>query len=196
MTGFCTPRHCRTEAACILFRPLSRGAENIIDSGGSFDPNRILHFVADEGVTVLPFLAPTMIVRLLDADPDIHASTLRAIIYGGAPIHLKHLHAALRRFGPTLTQVYGQGEAPMTISYLPSWAHEDAGDEALRSAGFVRSGVEVRILDSEGGTKPTGEAGEIVVRGGRRDARLLAKRERQCCILPRRLADDGRHRPL
>ena len=80
-------------------------------------------------MTVLPFLAPTMIVRLLEADPTIRTSELRAVVYGGAPIHLEHLRAALRRFGPVLTQLYGQGESPMTISYFPAWAHEGADDE-------------------------------------------------------------------
>jgi len=116
-------------------------------------------------VTVLPFLAPTMIVRLLEADPTIRTPELRAIVYGGAPIHLEHLRAALRRFGPVLTQLYGQGESPMTISYLPAWAHKDADDETLQSAGFVRSGVEVRIFDSAASLVPRGEIGEIAVRG-------------------------------
>jgi acyl-CoA synthetase (AMP-forming)/AMP-acid ligase II len=116
-------------------------------------------------VTVLPFLAPTMIVRLLEADPTIQVSALRAIVYGGAPIHLQHLRAAVQRFGPVLTQLYGQGESPMTISALPAWAHKNADDEALQSAGFVRSGVEVRILNAGGAIAPLGEVGEIAVRG-------------------------------
>jgi acyl-CoA synthetase (AMP-forming)/AMP-acid ligase II len=148
-----------------LIPALSRGAENIIDAGGGFDPDRVLRFVADERVTVLPFLAPTMIVRLLEADPDIRVPALRAIVYGGSPIHLAHLRAALRRFGPVLTQLYGQGESPMTISALPAWAHKNADDEALQSAGFVRSGVEVRILDGEGVVASHGDVGEIAVRG-------------------------------
>jgi acyl-CoA synthetase (AMP-forming)/AMP-acid ligase II len=106
-----------------------------------------------------------MIVRLLEADPDIHASALRAIVYGGAPIHREHLRAALRRFGPVLMQLYGQGEAPMTISYLPAWAHDEADDEVPQSAGFVRSGVEIRILGAEGAALPSGEVGETAVRG-------------------------------
>jgi acyl-CoA synthetase (AMP-forming)/AMP-acid ligase II len=148
-----------------LIPALSRGAENIIDSGGGFEPDRVLRFVANERVTVLPFLAPTMIVRLLEADPAIRVSELRAIVYGGAPIHLQHLRAALQRFGPILTQLYGQGESPMTISALPAWAHESHDDEALQSAGFVRSGMEVRILNAHGAVSPHGEVGEIAVRG-------------------------------
>ena len=148
-----------------LIPALSRGAENVIDAGGGFEADRVLRFVADERITVFPFLAPTMIVRLLEADPGIRMPSLRAIVYGGAPIHLEHLRAALHRFGPILTQLYGQGEAPMTISYLPSWAHDVADEEALQSAGFIRSGVEVRILDDVGVSLPQGEVGEIAARG-------------------------------
>jgi acyl-CoA synthetase (AMP-forming)/AMP-acid ligase II len=53
----------------------------------------------------------------------------------------------------------------MTIAYLPAWAHEDADDETLQSAGLVRSGVEVRILDGAACALPQGETGEIAVRG-------------------------------
>jgi acyl-CoA synthetase (AMP-forming)/AMP-acid ligase II len=53
----------------------------------------------------------------------------------------------------------------MTISYLPAWALKDADDETLQSAGFVRSGVEVRILDGAACPLPRGETGEIAVRG-------------------------------
>ena len=148
-----------------LIPALSRGVENVIDAGGGFDPDRILRLVAEEGITVFPFLAPTMIVRLLDADPALRTPALRAIVYGGAPIHIEHLRAAIARFGPVLTQLYGQGEAPMTISYLPAWAHEGADEETLQSAGFARTGVEIRILDAEGGEVPQGGVGEISVRG-------------------------------
>jgi acyl-CoA synthetase (AMP-forming)/AMP-acid ligase II len=144
---------------------LSRGAENIIDSGETFDPNRIMRLIAKERVTVLPFLAPTMIVRLLDAEQTILTPNLRAMIYGGAPIHIEHLRAAIRRFGPVLIQLYGQGESPMTISYLPTWMLEKSDDEALRSAGLPRSGVQITILDDEGHARSVGEVGEIAVRG-------------------------------
>ena len=82
-----------------LIPALARGAENVIDAGEGFDPDRILRLVADEAITVLPFLAPTMIVRLLDADPRLQAPTLRGMVYGGAPIHLEHIRAAIARFG-------------------------------------------------------------------------------------------------
>jgi long-chain acyl-CoA synthetase len=148
-----------------LIPSLARGAENIIDAGASFEPNRVLRLVAELGITAFAFLAPTMIVRLLDADASLAAPSLRAIVYGGAPIHLEHLRAAVRRFGPVLVQLYGQGEAPMTIAYLPAWAHDSADDELLRSAGFVRTAVDVQVVDEDGQPSRLGETGEIAVRG-------------------------------
>ncbi|MGP0089569.1 MAG: class I adenylate-forming enzyme family protein [Xanthobacteraceae bacterium] len=148
-----------------LLPSLARGTENIIFDGARFDPDLVLAFIAREQITVLPFVAPTMIVRLLDGAQGHDLSSLRCIVYGGAPIHLEHLRAAVRHFGPILVQLYGQGEAPMTISYLSAAAHLSDDDDLLRSAGFVRTGVEVSILDAEGRALPHGEAGEIAVRG-------------------------------
>jgi acyl-CoA synthetase (AMP-forming)/AMP-acid ligase II len=148
-----------------LIPSLARGTENIIFDGARFDPDIVLATIARERITVLPFVAPTMIVRLLDGARGIDVSSLRGIVYGGAPIHLEHLRAAVRRFGPIFVQLYGQGEAPMTISYLPAAAHLSDDDDLLRSAGFVRTGVEVSILDGTGNSLPPSEAGEIAVRG-------------------------------
>ena len=144
---------------------LVRGTENIISDRTSFQPDEILDIVAERGVTVLPFVAPTMIVRLLEAAPRSDLGALRGVVYGGATIHLEHLKAAVRRFGPIFVQLYGQGEAPMTISCLPAADHQDADDAQLLSAGYVRSGVEVRIVDENGVPVPDGEDGEIAVRG-------------------------------
>jgi long-chain acyl-CoA synthetase len=134
-----------------LLASLARGAVNIIDASGRFDPLEVLAAIERERVTCIAFIAPTQIVRLLDAPARHDTSSLRAVVYGGGPIHTDHLRAALARFGPVFSQLYGQGEAPMTISGLRPADHVE---EALSSAGFVRTNVEVRILD-----------GEIVVRG-------------------------------
>ena len=144
---------------------LARGAENIISDRPSFQPDEIMDMVARERITCFAFVAPTMIVRMLDARPRYDTASLRGVIYGGASIHLEHLKAAIDRFGPIFSQLYGQGEAPMTISYLPARDHLDADDETLLSAGYVRTGVEVRLVDTDGRDVPPGDDGEICVRG-------------------------------
>jgi acyl-CoA synthetase (AMP-forming)/AMP-acid ligase II len=145
---------------------LARGAENIIYDRTGFRPDEVLDTVARLSVSVIPFVAPTMIVRFLETAPRADIGRLRGIIYGGSSIHLEHIREAVARFGPIFHQLYGQGEAPMTISYLPGADHLGADNETLVSAGYVRSGVEVRLAGKEDGHDvPPGEDGEICVRG-------------------------------
>ena len=76
--------------------------------------------------------------------------------------------AALRRLGPCLVQLYGQGESPMTISYLSHRDHVADGTPEqlarLGSAGIPRTEVEVKIVDAEDNELPAGEMGEIATR--------------------------------
>jgi acyl-CoA synthetase (AMP-forming)/AMP-acid ligase II len=148
-----------------LIPAFAGGAENVIYDQPGFEPDAVLAAIASARITVLPFVAPTMIVRLLDGDGAHDVSSLRCVVYGGAPIHIEHLRAAVRRFGPIFVQLYGQGEAPMTISVLPAPDHKSDDEELLASAGYPRTGVEVRILDGDGREAAAGETGEIGVRG-------------------------------
>jgi acyl-CoA synthetase (AMP-forming)/AMP-acid ligase II len=149
-----------------LIPALAGGSENII-----FDQAQLragcgtCATIERERITALAFVAPTMIVRLLDGSADHDTQSLRCIVYGGAPIHVEHLRAAIRRFGPVFVQLYGQGEAPMTISLLPARDHLNPDEEVLRSTGYVRTGVEVRILREDGSNQIAGQPGEIAVRG-------------------------------
>jgi acyl-CoA synthetase (AMP-forming)/AMP-acid ligase II len=77
--------------------------------------------------------------------------------------------AALGVFGPKLTQIYGQGETPMTITYLPKSMHVDGGhprhEERLASVGIAQGVVQVRTVDEAGRDVAPNEIGEIIVRG-------------------------------
>jgi long-chain acyl-CoA synthetase len=94
---------------------------------------------------------------------------LKTIIYGGAPMYLADLEDALGVFGPRLAQIYGQGETPMTITALSKADHADRDHprwrDRMQSVGFPRTDVEVRVVDDADRDVPTGEAGEVVVRG-------------------------------
>jgi acyl-CoA synthetase (AMP-forming)/AMP-acid ligase II len=144
---------------------IARGSTNVIYDGPRFLPDDVLRTVEREQVTVIAFLAPTMIVLLLDGSSLIDTGSLRAIIYGGAPIHLDHARAAIRRFGQILVQLYGQGESPMTISYLRAVDHRLDDEDALTSAGWARTDVEVRIVDESARELSPAEVGEVAVRG-------------------------------
>jgi len=90
---------------------------------------------------------------------------LRSIVYGGGPMYVDELKQSLNAFGPTLSQLYGQGETPMTITGLRAAEHIGASDAVLGSVGWPRSGIEVRIVDEQGAAMAPGAIGEIVCRG-------------------------------
>lgn len=71
--------------------------------------------------------------------------------------------------GPKFAQIYGQGEAPMTITSLSKTLHADRARprwrEVMGSVGLPRVNVEVRIADAEDADLPSGEIGEVLARG-------------------------------
>ena len=81
---------------------------------------------------------------------------------------MEHLRHAIQAFGPVFAQIYGQGEAPITISGLNAAEHArliEANDPRIGSAGTIRTDVEVRCVDAQDRPLPPGQEGEIVVRG-------------------------------
>lgn len=145
---------------------IARGARQVLPTSGSFDPEEFLD-LCDVHPSCGAFLAPTMVQRLrLEAERTQRRSTgLRSIIYGGAPMYVDEIKKSLAVFGPIFGQIYGQGEAPMTITALRRQEHVDAEDAVLGSVGTPRMGVEVRVVDEEGRPRPLGEIGEVICRG-------------------------------
>ena len=90
---------------------------------------------------------------------------LRTVVYGGGPMYVDSLKKAMAAFGPIFVQLYGQGEAPMTITGLRRADHLDADDAVLGSVGYARSGVDVAVLAADGSPAAIDEIGEIVCRG-------------------------------
>ncbi len=84
-------------------------------------------------------------------------------------MYVEDMKQAVEAFGPVLVQIYGQGEAPMTISYLRREEHVTRGDpdaeQRLASAGIPRTDVEVRIVDDDDRAVAVGAIGEIAARG-------------------------------
>jgi long-chain acyl-CoA synthetase len=149
---------------------VARGATNVIMDTPSFDPRALFSVIEQQRVGHIAFLAPTQIIKMLEdfVEGEFDLSSLKAICYGGAPIYVEHLRHAMEAFGPVFAQIFGQGEAPITITGLSSAAHAEflaSGDERIGSAGSIRTDVEARAVDDEGRELPPGEAGEIVVRG-------------------------------
>ncbi|HYP85825.1 AMP-binding protein [Variovorax sp.] len=149
--------------AMILTTLLRGGSVHLLDR---FTPEAFLATVARERITST-FLVPTQIYGLLDS-PELcrhDIASLEVVIYGAAPMAPARLVQALQRMGPVFAQVYGQAEAPMTISYLRRDEHDPQCPHLLGSCGRVLPGNLVKLLDATGTEVPVEEIGELCVRG-------------------------------
>jgi long-chain acyl-CoA synthetase len=148
-------------SGCYALPHFAAGAVNVIPESGHFEPEEIFALL-ERWPNASFFAAPTMVVRLLASRAARTPRAMKTLIYGGAPMYVADALRAIELFGPRLYQLYGQGEAPMTITGLPQSEHEKKRN--LESCGIARTGVEVKIFDEKDEELPCGETGEIVTR--------------------------------
>jgi long-chain acyl-CoA synthetase len=149
---------------------VAKAAVQVIPESGGFDPAEIFALAARWPGTAM-FAAPTMVKRLVDhahaARPPLDG--LKSVIYGGGPMYLADIQAAIATMGQRFVQIYGQGESPMTITALSRQQHADAShpryEARLASVGIAQSGIEVRVADAEDRPLAPGAPGEVLVRG-------------------------------
>ncbi len=153
-----------------LLPHVAGGAVNVVPESGGFEADEICALLNAWDRTGF-FAPPTIVKRLLNA-PAIGSARLdrlKCIVYGGGPMYVADVRAAFATLGPRLAQIYGQGESPMTITAMNRVAIAEAvrrGDDArLGSVGTAQLGIELRIADGDDREMPTGEIGEILVRG-------------------------------
>ena len=159
-----------SETSVLLPQPLSHGAGYFalpyLAAGGTvhvmsrWDPEQALKVGAAEGITTLK-MVPAMLADILETGLD---SPFESLIYGASPIPTAHLEGALDRYGPVLMQIYGQSEAPMTITVLDRADHVRPGAHRA-SAGRAWRSVVVEVVNPEGIAVPPGELGEVVIAG-------------------------------
>lgn len=138
----------------------SAGVTNVVIR--EFTPSGAVELIRKLGVTTA-CMVPAML-RLVLAEPGATKAdftTLRKIIYGGAPISESLLAECVAGFGCDFAQIYGLTETGNTALCLPPADHVPG---KLRAAGRPYPGFEVAIVDSEGNRLPAGEIGEVCLR--------------------------------
>ncbi len=158
-----------THAAGVLCLPImALGGQVVIMPRP--DLAEFLGLVEAHGVTHT-FLPPTLIYMLLQHPrlEQTRLDSLQCFWYGAAPMSSARLEEALQKIGPVMAQLFGQTEAPMMISMMSPREHFNADGtvarQRLASAGRPGPLVQVAVMNGEGKLLPTGESGEIVVRG-------------------------------
>jgi fatty-acyl-CoA synthase len=150
----------------------------------AFEPEVWVQTVRDEGVTHA-MVVPTMLGRILDViDADGGGlPTLRALSYGGGPMPVSVIERAIALLPEVgFVNAYGLTETSSTIALLGPDDHRAAfasDDPAVRarlgSVGQPLPSLEVSVRDPLGNEVPTGEKGEIWVRGEQVSGEYLGK---------------------
>jgi long-chain acyl-CoA synthetase len=124
-----------------------------------FDPAVALGLLAKHKATVFAGV-PTMYTALLGV-PDVpELPDLRVCVSGGAAMPVEVLNRFEERFGCALLEGYGLSETSPVASFNQPHQVRKAG-----TIGMPVSGVEMRVVNDDGEPLPTGEAGEIQIRG-------------------------------
>ena len=93
------------------FTQIAVGANNVMSNPGSFDPVEAWNLIEKYRVSNM-FTVPTLLKRLVEcpAVDEVDHSSLRYIIYAGAPMYRADQEYALEKIGPVIVQYFGQGE--------------------------------------------------------------------------------------
>ena len=135
----------------------------------AFEPDAFLAAIERFNVTVT-VVVPTVLNRLVD-HPNLQRydlSSLQLLSYGASPMPEALLKRAMQRLpGIAFLQSYGMTElSPVATMLMPRY-HTFEGPDAgyTRSAGQAVFNAEVAVVDAQDRSLPTGEIGEICVRG-------------------------------
>jgi fatty-acyl-CoA synthase len=167
------------EDASLVLAPLShgaglnqlvvaaRGVASVLTESPTLDPDEAFRLIARHRIANV-FTVPTILAALAShpAAGRYDHSSLRYVIYAGAPMLRAHQRQALSTLGPCLVQYFGLGEVTGNITVLPPGAHS-IDDAAMKvgSCGYARTGMAVEIQSEDGVALPAGETGEICVSG-------------------------------
>jgi fatty-acyl-CoA synthase len=140
---------------------------SVLLSGDRLDCEEAWRLVERHRVTNM-FTVPTILTMLTrhEAVDRYDHSSLRYVIYAGAPMYRADQVYALEKLGKVLVQYFGLGEVTGAITVLPPHLHSiDDTQMKVGSCGYPRTGVDVAILDAAYQPVAPGETGEICVRG-------------------------------
>jgi long-chain acyl-CoA synthetase len=125
-----------------------------------FDPVTALDSIRERKITVVPGAPPMWTSWAhMDGIPSDAFATVRLALSGASRLPTEIFELIRERFGIAIAEGYGLTEAsPVVTSSVGIVARPG-------SVGKVVSGVQVRLVDSDGDDVLAGDAGEIWVRG-------------------------------
>ena len=146
----------------------ARGVPTILLSTERFDIDEAFRLIERHRVSNI-FTVPTILKMMVEhpAAERYDHSSLRYVIYAGAPMYREDQKTALKTLGGVLVQYFGLGEVTGNITVLPPALHdpEDGPHARIGTCGFERTGMQVSIQGDDGRELKPLETGEICVIG-------------------------------
>jgi len=136
----------------------------IVIPDGRFEPEKVLGLIQDEKVTVWATV-PTMVWRVCEwpGRHDYDTSSISSVAYGGSP-SAGELQRKVKETFPnvrTMTNAYGLTESSSVATAISGKDFE----ERPTSVGRPMPVVDIKIADAAGDEVPTGETGEVLIKG-------------------------------
>jgi fatty-acyl-CoA synthase len=146
----------------------ARGVPTILLPSEKFDIAEAFRLIEKHRVSNM-FTVPTILKMMVEhpAVDKYDHSSLRFVIYAGAPMYREDQKAALDRLGKVIVQYFGLGEVTGNITVMPANLHdiEDGPRARIGTCGFERTGMQVSIQGDDGRELKPFETGEICVIG-------------------------------
>ena len=141
---------------------IMRGATTLPHS--LFDPDRILHRIAEDAITVMP--GPPTLFQTILANPEYRSfdlSSLRKATTGAAIIPTGLIRSMREDLGiDNIMTAYGLTESCGVVTMC---RREDDNETIATTSGRALPGVSVRCVNKQGEEVPTGEPGEVIFKG-------------------------------
>jgi long-chain acyl-CoA synthetase len=144
---------------CTLNVAVASGAE--VTLLPRFDPTQALEIIQRDKVTVFMGV-PTMHGAILHHPKrgDYDTSSVRLFVSGGSALPVEVLRGVEKEFDAPILEGYGLSETSPVASFSRMELPKKAG-----SIGVAIDGVQLRLVDDAGNEVPTGEVGELQVKG-------------------------------
>ena len=126
-----------------------------------FEPGKALEVIQRDKVTLFDGV-PTMYHAMLNLPQreQYDVSCLRTCVSGGSAMPVEVMRGFEKAFGCVVLEGYGLSETSPVASFNHPERERKPG-----SIGTPIRGVEMKVVDEQGNELPTGEVGEIAVRG-------------------------------
>jgi long-chain acyl-CoA synthetase len=140
------------------------GGVKLVIPVGKFEPEKAMQLIVDEQISIWATV-PTMVWRVVE-HPDRHnydLTSIKTVAYGGSPSAAELQRRVQETFGAvkTLGNAYGLTESSSVATAISGQEFLDRPD----SVGRPMPVIELRIVQADGTDAPTGQLGEVWIKG-------------------------------